>query len=504
MKNKMKICSGVLVLLAFVPGYAAAGFKPVGSDTGTEVLDYIEYQNRAERLTSKDKELIDLHREIAAQPAPKMPIDPKKPAPVTFEGEDVLYNQRTGEVYAKGNVKITQMESRLTSMEINGNTKSADVYIEGKVHLLQVANPRLRLDGYKTAYNYQKKTGKMEQAVGKIEDEYIKGDKIEFYPDYVVIYNATMTKCSAAKPDYRTTAEKIEIWPKDRMVMHNAKFWIKGTVVGSRKYYETKFGDNKNDAMPHMGYTDDDGFYVKQSFEYPLADKVNAYIDVNYYSKHDFKNVYGTTWDNGYNHYRLEWGSFEDENNHWIDKEPTFTYTQGRKIGISPFNYYLGIEMGKWSDDNKTSWHKKYWLGLNRDAVNFGKTLHLYTNTEYSVTQESYDDSTVNSWSYDAILLKEFDRRLSAFTGYHYTQNTVANTLFNYDSEDYAKKLEYGFSYRLGDKDRIVIGRNYDVEAKEIRDVDYYWYHDLHCAQMILRYREKRDQIEVKFQFLPW
>ena len=93
---------------------------------------------------------------------------------------------------------------------------------------------------------------------------------------------------------------------------------------------------------------------------------------------------------------------------------------------------------------------------------------------------------------------------MSAFTGYHYTQNTVANTLFNYDSEDYAKKLEYGFSYRLGDKDRIVIGRNYDVEAKEIRDVDYYWYHDLHCAQMILRYREKRDQIEVKFQFLPW
>ena len=505
MKMKMKICSGVLALLAVMPGYAAAAYKTTGSDTGTEILDYIEQQKQIERANAADPEIKAFQKELAAQPAPTKPVDMTKPAPVAFEGDDILYNQRTGEVYAKGKVKITQQGSRVTADEIKGNTETADLYIEDKVHLLRVQDPRLILDGYKTAYNYQKKTGDMEKAVGKMDDQYIKAERIEFFPGKIVIYNGTMTKCSAKNPDYHSSAEKIEIWPNDHMIMYKAKFWIKNVIVATRDRYVTKLNDKKNDVFPRIGYNSDDGIYVKQKFEKTVAENVNAYVKLNYYSKHDFKNIYGADWNNGDNHVSLEYGSFEDDDNNWVKKEPTIKYQYGtKKLGTTPFNYYLGTEVGQWKDANKSSWHRKYYAGLSRDPITLGKDMYLFTSTEYSITQESYDESQLNSWTYDVTLLKEFNKRLTAFTGYHYTQNTKANSVFNYDSQDYSKKLESGFSYRLDDKNRLVVGQNYDLDAQKVRDVDYYWFHDLHCAEMILRYREKRDKLEIHFEFAPW
>ena len=76
--------------------------------------------------------------------------------------------------------------------------------------------------------------------------------------------------------------------------------------------------------------------------------------------------------------------------------------------------------------------------------------------------------------------------------------------MFNYALDDYSRKLEMGFSYRLTPRDRFVAGWSYDVTGEQLKDVDYYWYHDLHCAQLILRYREKRDQWKIGIQLMPW
>lgn len=505
MKMKKKICSGMLAVMAVMPTCLAAPYQTTDSDTGTEILDYIEQQKINARKNRLDPELKSFAQELAASPKTAKNPDPAKAAPVTLEGDDVLYNERTGEVYAKGQVKITQEESRALSDEIKGNMKTSDVYIEDKVHILRLNNPRAVLDGYKVIYNYQTKTGSMEQAVGKLDEEYIKGEKMEFYPDKIVIHKGTMTKCSAKQPDYHTSAETIEIWPQERMVLHQAKFWLKGTVVATRDRYETKLNKKSNDVFPTIGYNSDDGVYVKQKFEKEVAPNVNAYAKVNYYSKHSFKNIYGATWNNGYNHWMLEDGSFEDDNNHWVKKEPTITYRYGdKRLGISPYSYYVGTELGQWKDDDKSSWHQKYYVDLYRDPIVLGKNFYLFPSTEYSITRESYDQSQVNSWSYDLTLLKQFNDRFAAYSGYHYTQNTTANSLFNYDAEDYSRTLKSGFSYQLGEKDRLVVGQSYDMDAQKTRDVDYYWFHDVHCAELIFRYREKREKYEIHFVIAPW
>ena len=73
-----------------------------------------------------------------------------KEAPIIFEGNDIMYDSVTGEVYGKGNVKITQNYSRMTTEDANGNLNTGDVDIPVPAHVMQVANPTLDINSEKT------------------------------------------------------------------------------------------------------------------------------------------------------------------------------------------------------------------------------------------------------------------------------------------------------------------------------------------------------------------
>ena len=103
-----------------------------------------------------------------------------------------------------------------------------------------------------------------------------------------------------------------------------------------------------------------------------------------------------------------------------------------------------------------------------------------------------------------AYLTKSFNDRFAAYVGAVYTQKSKQKSLFDYDQEDYSKVLQAGLSYRLDERNRIAVGTKYAVEPHKWTDVDYYWFHDLHCSQIILRYRSKQDSWKVKWEFTPW
>ncbi len=504
MKNKIKICSGLFALVTVFNSYLLVEAAPNALDILTD------RENEQEALKSRlDPELQALHDELVLQQKNAPPIvDAKLPAPVTFEGDDISFNEKNGEVFAKGHVKVTQLEARMTTDALRGNTQSADVYVDDKMHLLQVQAPPLVLDGYKTTYNYQKKTGNMENAKGKVDGRYIKGEKLEFYPNEMIIYNGSVTKCPAIKPDYHISAEKIEIWPDDHMIAYNVKFYIKNQVIYSTKKYETKIGKNKkgeNTAFPRIRYTKDDGIIIRQDFEQEIKKNVKTYEDISYSPKRDFKNVYGVGWENSLLNVALETGDYEDGDNNWIKKEPTFLVNYGSKqIGDFPFHYMFSSEYGKWDDDVKTSWHQSYSVYIERDPIQFNPTLSLYTGFGYKIIKESYDNSQINTVMYDSVLLKDINPKLTVYTSYHYTKDSKAQSVFDYGNADFSKNLESGFSYKFDDKNRFVAEQSYDVDKKQTHDFDYYWYHDLHCAQMEVRYREKRDAWSVKFHLKNW
>jgi LPS-assembly protein len=56
----------------------------------------------------------------------------------------------------------------------------------------------------------------------------------------------------------------------------------------------------------------------------------------------------------------------------------------------------------------------------------------------------------------------------------------------------------------MDNRNRFIIGLQYDEAKRSLKDVDYYWFHDMHCSQFIVRYRAKRASWQFRLEFTPW
>ena len=507
----MKIEKKVLLALSFSAiSLCTYQGQVFASDTDVEILNFVEDQRKEQREAAKNTEIKKFKEELDAEYARDgIVINDPANAPIIFEGNDIMYNSVTGDVYGKGDVKITQNYSRMTTEDAQGNLNSGDVTIPQESHMMQVANPTLDINSEKTQYNYNEKTGVMEGLKGRVDNRYVSGEQVEFYPDYYVIYNGTMTRCPAKKPDYYLSADKIEIYPDDHMVAYNAKFYIKGQVIYQTKEYRTKIGANsegREDWMPfRIRWNDDDGLTIGYDYNQNLFDNVNAYANLKYTTKHDMRNIYGIGWSNAGSSFNIESGKYEDDDDNWLEKDIAYIYNYGQRIGDTPLSFNFRNEYGLWEEYGRKSWHREHNLTLYHDPIRLDESgkVRLFTSIGYKLVHESYDDSNYNSLYYDVTMLSEFNDKLVGYMGYHYSRVSQENTLFDYGLNDYSKKVSAGFSYTIDDKNRIVVATGYDAsDGLKMRDLDYYWYHDWHCVETELKYEQKEDKWSLHFNFL--
>lgn len=502
------MCASVLMPQVIYQDQAAAATYSSSTDTDMQVLDYLENNKRRDR---EDKLLPE--QEQLMKDAYKMreelrnPLDPNKNVPIALEGDDMFYNQETGDVIVKGNVQLTTLDARrFNTEELKGNLSETTLDIEGKARVMQMTPDQVKviLNGYKTHYDYNRSLGKMEDITGKAGSKYIKGARIELYPDVTVIYDGSATKCSAKNPDYRMAADRIEIYPDGRMISYNVKYYLKDMVV----YHSRKeITDPNSDYMPHLpraGYNSDNGIWIRDGYTYHFSNSTRAEVDGMYTGKkgwkgsiefiHEIKNAGKIT---------LYQGHYEDRNNNWIRKGPTLRYEYSNRIDDSPLIWGVMLERGRWHQKNIHSTHTQYKATLRSDPIKVG-AWKLLPEVDYSITTESVNNSRNTGVGYTMTLLRDFDDRWSGFARFAYSKLNKRNSVFDYDLDDYSNKFGIGASYRFSDKDRIAVGAKWDVKKRSLRDVDWYWFHDMHCAELILRYRPQRGNYSVALQFTPW
>ena len=89
--------------------------------------------------------------------------------------------------------------------------------------------------------------------------------------------NKPITKCSAEKPDYHTSAQLIEIYPNDKMYMYDYDFWIGKVLVSHRDRYVADISpgaESSSSEFPRVRYNNDDGLVVSQKREYRITDSL--------------------------------------------------------------------------------------------------------------------------------------------------------------------------------------------------------------------------------------
>ena len=194
---------------------------------------------------------------LSTQAAPKKKKPKKPPQPIEIVADEMYFSDKTGELFAKGNVVITQDKSKIFADIVRGNDKQKELWVDGKARLIE---PATNVTGIKIRYNYDAKFGTMENIKGKCGDDFVSGSKIHFEQGKYTAYNATTTGCPAQKtPDYRVTARKVVIWPEDKMIAYDAKVWIKNFVIYTTPVYQKSLKKTEDEEFPSFGYQDPDG-----------------------------------------------------------------------------------------------------------------------------------------------------------------------------------------------------------------------------------------------------
>ena len=421
--------------------------------------------------------------------------------PIVIEAENLFFSDETGEILANGNVVVTNQGQRIEAEQINGNRNLSEIWINDKATFSTLDS---NITGSHTLYNYKLKTGSMEQAKGRVENEFVSGEAISMFPDKYTINNGTMTKCPAKIPDYHISADKIEIWPNDKMIAYNAKFWIGKTVIFAMPKYQQSIKEKgKETPFPRIGYDSDDGFYIRQHISYPINNKLSAYADLDYYSKPGFKPNYGLIQSESNYKLGVYQGYFRDDDENWVKKEPEFKFSYyPHRLGRLPVSYTITGIYGKWTDSYKTSWHQEYEVYFSHDPIKLNKTMNLYLGTGFEHIRESYNDSTQNNFKYDIAVGKKWSERLHGRVSYHYTQKNT--TLFSYDSDANNRELDADITYKIDKMNTIGITRNYDLDNKKVEDLNYTWYRNLHCWQAAVTYKAKEEKWQFSVTTTRW
>jgi hypothetical protein len=128
--------------------------------------------------------------------------------------------------------------------------------------------------------------------------------------------------------------------------------------------------------------------------------------------------------------------------------------------------------------------------------------MKLYLGTGYNMIFESYDNSLKKGILFDSTLTKDWSPRLQTWLGYHYRQDN--ETLFAYSRPDMMRELDVGFKYKIDKLNSLTINQSYDVKNSRVYDQDYTWSHNLHCWNVDVTYRAKRDQLLVHLSTVKW
>lgn len=423
-------------------------------------------------------------------------------APIIFEGDDLSFSEVTGEVFAKGNVKIIKDQTILTTDELHGNTKQSKVWVDGSANIVQ---PGLNLVGNGIDYNYKDRTGTMDAVKGKVDKETITAQNINLGANEVILHNGTVTRCPAQVPDYHISADKIEMWPGEKLIAYNARFWIKDKIIFTLPKYQKDLKEQSTpSSFPRIGYDSDNGMMIAQYLEVPLVGDLAVYSDLAYYSQSHFKPMSGFINRNKNYTASLNWGYEQNGDHEWVKKEPEIAFKlASRRIGSSPLTADFSVSSGKWTEGNVSGWRQDYSLYLKGDPIKLNSIFTLDYGTGFEKIKYSYNDSTNNIWRYDVNLHAKPNERLDLWTGFSYRDQSGVS-VYQYDEIDVPREYKAGFVYQVDKLNGLGVKMSYDLDKDQVHDLDYTWRRNLHCLEADITYRAKRDQVTVKVNAIEW
>ena len=428
-----------------------------------------------------------------ANAAKKKQKDNAGEAPISVLADYIHYDNATGEIFAEGNVRVLQNGQTLSAARIDGNVNTADIWT--KV-VTRFEEPALGNDftGDSATYNYNSRTGHIDNVKGKSGTEYITADNIEIMPDKSVAQNVSMSRCNAENhvKCQHTTATRVDIWPNDRMIAYNANVYILGKKVYHQDRYVVSMGAGEDKFFPHIGYNNDDGAYISHTVAFPLGNKTTIGADLFAGSKAGGRTDGWIRHDERNFNIRYSYGYDQDDDDDWVKKENNISIKYHQKrLFKTPLSYRFWFERGLWKERSIRSWHSELGAYLSHDPIYLGsKSFYFTMGTGYRKLKESYGDIDNDEFRYDFNLNKIFSAKFDVGVGYSVVDDY--DNIFEYDSIDVTRSLTYFVNWSPTKQDKFTFWQQYDTERNRVYKNRITYTRRLHCWELVLGYERER------------
>lgn len=431
----------------------------------------------------------------------------EKALPIQLTGDKAEYDSVSGDFNLSGNVVITQGMEKLITTHAHGNIKTGDVWLEQGG---SVVEPGTTMTGKWVHYNFNTKTGEIKEITGKGKKEWFDAPHATIHPDRMVVdEGGVMSRCPSKEhpPCLSVQAKTFEIYPKEKMVAHDVKVFVRGKHIYSRDIWVNEVNDNGARIVPRIGYGgSDNGVYIKVDAGWQFDEKTSANAALIDYSKAGYKPMYSVK-HNERNFELTYQNGWEEDDDDWYKKQNNwkFKYKPHHFIDGLPINYSGYFEYGLWKNDEtgRRSWHKEYALYLSHDPIYLFNSKNTVLNLTVGKkwVNESYTGDTRSTDMYYATLAQKLGRKWNTWIGWY--REDITSSLFDIGQPDMAKELRNGLCWSPNGNDTFTIVNRYDVGKGHQYETRYAWLHKFCCWALELSYEKEQyeDDSSLKMMY---
>lgn len=320
----------------------------------------------------------------------------KKPEPIIVNGDTVEYSADSKEVTATGNVEVVYKGSKLTCQKLTVNTQTKEGVAEGDA---RIDDQKGVIEGSKIMYNFETKTGTMVDSEFRANPYFGRARKVEKVSDIeFVAFKGYATTCSLDRPHYRIGAEKMNVFPGDKIQTRGDTFYIGNAPL----FYLTQYNHSLKDPLMHVqfmpGKSKEWGPYLLSAWRYNLTDYLNGRIYLDYRANLGVAEGFGLNYTPqgfGKGDFKFYYTQERDNN---LDKE-------NRRPRI--FQRYLVRNRYKWDIDERTNIVSEYYKIVDSKRFVAGTQYNFLKDYFYREYEEDSQPLTYallhHSFSYSSL-----------------------------------------------------------------------------------------------------
>jgi LPS-assembly protein len=201
--------------------------------------------------------------------------------PWRITADKITYEKKENIYTAVGNVLIQKEDKTLSADTVQFNRDSMDALAEGNV-VIKVNQDQL--SGDRVEMNLNTNTGVIEKGKIFIEKNHylLTGDRIEKTGQSTYyIKQGTLTTCDGDSPDWRITAQDIDVTLEGYGTSTHTTFWTKNIPVLYSPYFAFPVKIRRQSGLlaPQIGYSKRDG----AEYDQPLYWAINRSSDATFY-----------------------------------------------------------------------------------------------------------------------------------------------------------------------------------------------------------------------------